>query len=646
MARLVFDGGSSSSGSASDSDYGEDLTLSEAELLMAAFAERFAPVSPLSRPAPTTPAPRPSGSTPAPARNTQTPSPISPILDPDASQAVEETIAALSDDDLTSDVSELQKDAVPSGRQGDPHKHELPRGGLADEKQNRKLAPSVSGHDGDLGSFVSKTKARSIPTLLPGPDVIYPDLSRALSDAQAADISIAPANEQAGVATEDNRPPLLRFRTFPMKPLSVSDLTAGSWCELQYFYTLTRLPGGRKTRTAAMKRGSAVHERLEREVFTPVNIEVAKKEDTFGLKIWNIIQGLRVLRDEGFTRELEVWGMVDGNVVNGVIDSLSYENPDPELQEDVLSSRGSSQTVTNSQPYEPSAAEDYEIYITDVKTRNSTTPPPKAQVRVALIQLFLYHRFLSEMASDKLDYIRVFERYGLNLDEPFSDAFMAQIGAIHDEVFVETQLNADAFDAGSTTDASSNADFVSAPSSPSQSPAVFPDSSQNLRYRTLRALLPLLRAELRLTFPRGAADLGQIVAVEYRYRGRDPPPPANSELSNNHDDGASASASASAAVPPPPPLPRYVPGSVICVNTFFVEPETLDLYLADTMRWWKGERAPRGVALDEAPLKCRSCEFADECEWRLGLEQEALLKARRRREMEMKIEGETRGKWR
>jgi exonuclease V len=173
MARLVFDGGSSSSGSASDSDYGEDLTLSEADLLMEAFAERFAPVSPLSRPAPTAPAPRPSGSTPAPARNTQTPSPFSPILDPDASQAVEETVAALSNDDLAFDVSELQ-DATPSGRQGDPHKQELPRGGLA-EKHNRRLAPSVSEHDDDLGSFVSKTKARSMPTLLPGPDVIYPD---------------------------------------------------------------------------------------------------------------------------------------------------------------------------------------------------------------------------------------------------------------------------------------------------------------------------------------------------------------------------------------------------------------------------------------------------------------------------------------
>lgn len=90
-----------------------------------------------------------------------------------------------------------------------------------------------------------------------------------------------------------------------MKTLSVTDLTAGTWCELQHFYTLTRLPGGKKTRTAAMKRGTRLHEKLEREVFRTVQVEVTKREDNSGLKLWNMIQGLRVLRDQGATREFE-----------------------------------------------------------------------------------------------------------------------------------------------------------------------------------------------------------------------------------------------------------------------------------------------------------------------------------------------------
>lgn len=431
-----------------------------------------------------------------------------------------------------------------------------------------------------------------------------------------------------------------------MKPFSVSDLTAGSWCELQYYYTLTQLQG-RKTRTAAMKRGTEVHERLEREVYTPVAVDVVKKEDAFGLRIWNIIQGLRTLRDTGLTRELEVWGMVDGNIVNGVIDGLSYENPDPELQEEVLSSRGGSQRISDSQSGPVTEVADYEIYITDVKTRTTATPPPRAQVRVAIIQLFLYHRFLTQMATDQLDYLRVFERYGLNPDEPFSDSFMAQIGALQDEVFAEVDAqSARSSESSDPVDSDGGGGFVSAPSSPSQldndlelgddgaSLSSLPRSPK-LKYRTLRALLPLLKFEIRLTFPRGAADLGQIVAVEYRYRSRDRTPPATPADSPS-EEGESRR--------PRPRRPEQEEGAVICTNTFFVEPHTLDLYLSETLRWWKGEREPHGVVLEEA-FKCRSCEFVEGCEWRRNLDMEAIRRAKVKmmKEKEADAEGEAAG---
>ena len=473
-------------------------------------------------------------------------------------------------------------------------------------------------------------------------------MSRALSAAQ--DVTYL-ENAKTNGAANDSRSPLLRFRTFPMKPFSVSDLTAGSWCELQYFYTLTTLPGGKRRRTAAMKRGTKIHKKLERELFTPVEVAIAKKEDNFGLKIWNMIQGLRTLREQGFTREFEVWGMVEGNLVCGVIDRMSSENPDAELQEDVLSNRGSSQTITNSQPYELSTPGDYEIFISDVKTRSSASPPPQTQVRVSLIQLFLYHRFMSDMASDRLDYMRVFERYGLNPDEPFSDAFIAQIGAVHDEVFTEADAEtASTFSNHEAADADSNADFVSAPSSPSQ--LSFADSPEpKLKYGSLRALVGLLKFELALTFPRGASDLGKIVAVEYRYRGRDSPPPSPTvppttttnpnglgpeDDDDDYDDEtdplpAPDAKPDSKPAPEPEPNAEPKPGSVICTHTFFVEPETLDMYLSETMRWWRGERPPRGVAPDEAGFKCRVCDFNDVCEWRAKMDREALRRAQSRK---------------
>ena len=128
----------------------------------------------------------------------------------------------------------------------------------------------------------------------------------------------------------DKRSPLERFRRPPKKTLSVTDLISPAWCELQYLYTLSK--HGKKKRTPAMKQGTAVHKALEDEVHTTVQVSTTKREDSWGLRIWNIIQGLRTLRDTGRTREFEVWGTVGGELVNGVIDELSYTCPDPAVK--------------------------------------------------------------------------------------------------------------------------------------------------------------------------------------------------------------------------------------------------------------------------------------------------------------------------
>ncbi|KAG9858556.1 hypothetical protein KCU63_g7144, partial [Aureobasidium melanogenum] len=69
----------------------------------------------------------------------------------------------------------------------------------------------------------------------------------------------------------DTRSPIERFRTPPKKPLSVTDIISPAWCELQYWYSLTKY--GRVRRTAAMKQGSSVHKVLEEQAATvlPVN---------------------------------------------------------------------------------------------------------------------------------------------------------------------------------------------------------------------------------------------------------------------------------------------------------------------------------------------------------------------------------------
>jgi exonuclease V len=393
---------------------------------------------------------------------------------------------------------------------------------------------------------------------------------------------------------DDSRSPLLRFRSFPKKPFSVTDMTAGAWCELQYLYTLSRLPWGRRTRTPAMQTGVNLHQKLENEVHSTVEVEVASREDKFGLKVWNVIQGLRNLREAGLTRELEVWGMIDGQVMSGIIDGVSYTKPivedkngKPEKGEKDKQEKGplqdqhaiteffSTPTPTAINPPQKEG----KIYLTDVKTRGSLKSPiTPALLRPAKVQLFLYHRFLSDMASFQVDYTRIFRRYGLDADELFSDSFMAHMGGLTDELFSDGDA-----DPASSPNVNSS-DHVSH----GEGDEIGQLQSPGLKYATLRALVPLLNEEIRLTFPMGRESIGDILSVEYRY---------SKDL------------------------------SLITSKVFPVNSRALDIFLAKQMEWWKGDRQPSGVVIEEA-YKCRLCDFADDCSWRKGIEEERLRYAR------------------
>ncbi|KJZ80039.1 hypothetical protein HIM_00753 [Hirsutella minnesotensis 3608] len=408
--------------------------------------------------------------------------------------------------------------------------------------------------------------------LLRDDDIRYPDLSRALSTID--DGLASPRPDGASPKPQDHRSPLERFRTFPRKPLSVSDITSGAWCELQYWYTLTRLPGGRRTRTPAMRQGSKVHRELEDQVHETVKVNVATKEDAFALRLWNIITGLRTLRDTGLTRELEVWGILDGNVVNGIIDGLSYENPNPDFEEELSHQAAQhdpkQSTLTDYFPPKKRASSSPKVYLTDVKTRGSLAPVSKALIRPAKIQLLLYHRFLADMASGKLDFFAVIRRYGLRPDEVLSDAFLAQIADLQNDVFHDAPSSPvepeDASECGQS-DAETLASVV---------------NGDLIKYRTLRELVALLIDEIQLAFPEGQDSLGHILRVQYVHR----------------QDGRELDA-----------------------HDFPVSRQALDAHLDKYMRWWRGERQANGVDIEEA-FKCRSCEFVSDCSWRQSMDDE------------------------
>lgn len=330
-----------------------------------------------------------------------------------------------------------------------------------------------------------------------------------------------------------------------------------------------------------MRQGSKLHQKLEDEVHTTVQVDILTRVDGFGLKLWNLIQGLRTLRETGLTRELEVWGILDGNLVNGVIDSLSHENPNPEFEFEL------SQEEEEKKPQQ-SKVTDYfastlppkpkptgpKVYLADVKTRGSLNKVSNSMLRPAKIQLLLYHRFLSDLAAGKLDFYKVFRRYGLNPDEPFSDAFIAQMASLHDEMFDETP-----------TSSWQTVDEGVEPTS-----SALTETPGALQYKSLRELLVLVQQEVNLAFPEGAESMGSMLRVQYIYR----------------DDGRE-----------------------IGHHDFPVSRSVLKEYLEVYMAWWRGERRASGVNTDEA-FKCRTCEFAEVCTWREQMDSERVQKVKDR----------------
>ena len=373
--------------------------------------------------------------------------------------------------------------------------------------------------------------------------------------------------------------PLERFRTKRKKALSVTDLVSPSWCELQYWYTLTKF--GKKRATPAMKQGTLIHKKLEDQVHVTIAVEAPTAEDAWGLRIWNVIQGLRTLRETGMTREFEVWGVIDGQVVNGVIDELSHICPDRELEEagSLRNTDNPSQQILpsdqltiqdffrqnkgtpRSQSVDPQAngspTQNSRVYITDVKTRSVRSVPQGASFRPTMMQLMLYHRLLSSLAEGKVESAIIFERYRLNAVKTFSDSFMVSLS----ELYYNPSSDPEAIQASQE------------PPSSNQSP----DTLQTiLEHNNLNGLWALLTEELRTSFPSGASSIGTVLQAEYR---------------------------------------TPTDGDVLGRKTILYDDKLVSTYIDSELKWWRGERPAEGVCEAEA-YKCGYCEFAEECTWR------------------------------
>ncbi|WEW54927.1 hypothetical protein PRK78_000354 [Emydomyces testavorans] len=451
------------------------------------------------------------------------------------------------------------------------------------------------------------------------------------SQLQAAAVSTNGDTKSDATKSIDKRSPLERFRKAPRKNLSVTDLVSPAWCELQYWYSLTR--HGRKRPTPAMKQGSAVHRTLEEQVHTTIPVEVLTREDGWALRIWNVIQGLHTLRTTGMTRELEVWGVIDGEMVTGIIDELSYECPDFELElasdpkftevrsaaslipEDgisiadyLLSPAGGCKPLSDwaGSTTSASSTTERQIYITDIKTRRSSTTPTVSSVafRPTLLQLHLYYHMLTRLiTSDDITIDSIASRYRLNTSQPFSDSFVAQVGS----------LDSQFLDINSSPEAEQDFEGESIPSNEQDSIAIL------LSHNSLSSLWSLMKQHLQLTFLPTSPNSESSTTPDPLSTG-----PNDDTTNTKKDSNLSPPTLLSpllTATYVSSPSDSSNPMKYIGSRSFFFDSHDLYPYLADGMRFWRGDRAAKGVGMVEA-WKCRICEFRDDCEWRGAKEEE------------------------
>jgi exonuclease V len=391
-----------------------------------------------------------------------------------------------------------------------------------------------------------------------------------------------------------------------------------------------------------MKQGTKVHKVLEDEVHRTVPVTIKKKEDSWGLRLWNIIQGLRTLRDTGRTRELEIWGSIGGEVVNGIIDEVSYECPDPKLEEETSNTgRKEAHVEDNMLPEYQTSIKDYllaaggrknggqsiasammrdetptprktpkekRIYITDVKTRAHPTLPAGASIRPTVLQLHLYHHMLENLAQGNFALIQLTERYGLDANETFSDSFIAQIGGLNQEISeIASSQEGGPLDQITASQIASSQDSMDV----------------LLRHNNLGSLWDFMISQFRQTF---------LLPIN-----TDEPPTPTPQSTSDLDPPLALPTRLSPLLTAEYLAPTYkhVAGTAkksIGSKSFNFNAAFLRSYLEDNLAWWRGERPAKGVELQEA-WKCRSCDFRDDCEWIHERDAAALAEAQERKKM-------------
>eukprot|EP00382_Lankesteria_abbotti_P000867 CAMPEP_0113845714 /NCGR_PEP_ID=MMETSP0372-20130328/912_1 /TAXON_ID=340204 /ORGANISM="Lankesteria abbotti" /LENGTH=597 /DNA_ID=CAMNT_0000814791 /DNA_START=65 /DNA_END=1858 /DNA_ORIENTATION=+ /assembly_acc=CAM_ASM_000359 len=189
----------------------------------------------------------------------------------------------------------------------------------------------------------------------------------------------------------------LSFLEVKKNKLSATDFSAQLWCEKQLELTILT---GKRRETEAMRSGTARHEILENADHETVEVEVDTAEESLGFRLLNTCILLQKLLQEGKSRELWVFGVVENEIlVRGIIDEVH-------IRRDPRNRNG-------------------ELVLVDTKTRRQRTEPSAAQKRTSAMQLSIYQWIVGELRQGRGQFESLFRLYEVDPAMPFTHELLA-----------------------------------------------------------------------------------------------------------------------------------------------------------------------------------------------------------------------------
>ncbi|KAF9074927.1 exonuclease V a 5' deoxyribonuclease-domain-containing protein [Rhodocollybia butyracea] len=550
------------------------------------------------------------------------------------------------------------------------------------------------------------------------------------------------AGESSNLTKAPHISPLQQFR--PGRIFSVTDLVSPTW-QYQFDYGLRQhrnrkvqnrpasfvTEQGKKiivdievatTGERIMKRGKSVHKKLEREIRpVPVKVKAVSKEEHWAVRLLNMIECVDSLLLLGCAREIPVFGLVDGNIVLGVIDEivLANESPynynkkrglqslpsTPQKSKRIRRSPSPSQlritswvSPTKTPTIDPMdvPSPDHTIsnspflHLIDTKTRHKNSLPRDEDTCSSRLQLMLYHRLLTGLISttNTFDFTFFWQKLGLDPTALFSQSFLTQ-ALLMEEVnclrsLVDLWHLAVARLNGAKVHSTLQLVYRSRSSRRQRSPGKRKDKLTTSS-REDSEIAKAIEASLRdVHVLQDDKELAQAIEaslrdVQVRENNKEPAqastqcakdPEADSTATEQevqdpalpevieqsftthlHDYGINLNSeyavswkpvlitaiAQSASLDNQNPVEAQETESpkgsdIIGTKEFEVDQRVLDEHLTDIMKWWNGDRKPRGVTLDQTE-RCFSCEYRNGCEWREQKAKEVEAEVRNRRRL-------------